>query len=107
MMDREQLINMLGSMDTGSLIKMLATQGVKIEDPGCDMDMDEDDSGSKVADWNTREVQVGSDERPKLFDKHKFLKMDIKQPMQQAPEYLNPEYSPNMEAYSADMDRDL
>lgn len=97
MIDREALITIISSMDTGKLIEMLGTQGINIANPEAQA-FDPEDSPE---DWNMREVAVGPANKPDIFDRNARVKMDILEPRRPEPEYMDEDYEDNLSQISA------
>lgn len=89
MISRDQLVAIISSLDTGSLIDMLAAKGIKLADPQAVLDADEGGQ-SALESWNQRTIPVKQDARPSLMDKNY---LDVEQPKAQVqrPSYLDGE----------------
>lgn len=86
-MNREQLLSIITSLDTGSLIDMLAAKGIRLADPEAVLRGGEDQGGG-LDPWNKTRVQLGDSNRPKLFDQRNII--EPKQPTQKptVPDFL-------------------
>lgn len=71
-MSREQMLQVLGTMDTGKLVDALSAAGVDCGcGPGYQDEMGEHEpSADGLVSWNATEVRMPTSKRPALFDKH-------------------------------------
>ena len=69
-MKRDQLQAIIGSLDTGTLIKMLQVAGIHVANPEDDslsgLAMGQEQGGSQMEPWNTQKVNVAETSRPPI-----------------------------------------
>jgi len=97
MMSREQLLQIFGSLDTDSLIDMLAVKGININR---DPEMGEvgyEEPESKIESWNDVRIKGGKDSRPDLISRQPEV-VDVPPPTRKR----EPEFMEAMEEESMD-----
>ena len=73
-MNRDQLIQMLANLDTGSLLKALAVNGIHIAPPeGDDVVSQLMNEGSVQERWNDMRVPISKQQTPPISDPSKYL----------------------------------
>jgi hypothetical protein len=79
-MQREQIENIIGSLDTESLIKMLNVVGIQINPEEVDDANELQAENEKPTSWNDLRVDVGQkQERPPLHSPENYLRNDANQ----------------------------
>lgn len=96
-MQREQLEQIVKSLDTGTLIDMLRVAGINFG-PQQQADL-EDQGGDKIEPWNEMKISIPRTSRPQINDPQTYLR-DEAQASGTMPRYL--QESPNMEDWAAD-----
>jgi hypothetical protein len=96
-MDRDVIEKIITSMDTGTLVKMLATQGVNIQaEPTSGQELvDAAQGGDKIESWNDMKVPGASSARPPIHDPQTYTE----QRAQERPEYMQDGQSPAEDWY--------
>jgi hypothetical protein len=96
---RELIESLVKSLDTGTLVQMLAAQGINIgqptdqESPFWSSEGDQNPQG-----WNNIKVELeGGEKRGPIHSVEKYL--NVKNKMEESPEYLAAEEQPGMEPW--------
>lgn len=101
MIPRDKLVSILAQMDTPSLLRALAVNGIHVGQPQGDDVLEGMEADDGIQSWNDRKIQVGEDDRPALSDKP-FLEQKPVQPTK--PPYLVDGYDASLDPYNFPQD---
>jgi len=104
MMDRAQLETIVKSMDTGTLVDMLRTQGIHIQqvagEDGMGQDMGGEKTGGEIEPFSEIKIPMKSEQRPPINDPSTYLRDEGQSQAMRRPDYIQRQ-APDMEPWNA------